>query len=77
MHIIISYSYVDNECIVIRVVETSSIFFREPNDRAVHPCHPWYGIRQLDVLNHPEVNLPSLLGRPSRHCAPYDHYNVA
>jgi len=37
--VIVSYPYTDYECIIMWVVETSDIFFCEPNYRIVDPCH--------------------------------------
>ena len=33
MHVVVANLYVDDERIIIGVVKTSGIFFREPNDR--------------------------------------------
>ena len=41
MCVVVSYLYVNDECIVIRVVEMSSIIFREFNDGVVDLHHLW------------------------------------
>jgi len=60
MDVIVSYPYADNKSIIVGVVESSSIFLREPNDGVVHPCHLWNETCQLDVLNHPKVGFTCL-----------------
>ena len=40
VHIVVSYSYADNKCVVMRVMETSRIFFRKPNDGAFPQMAP-------------------------------------
>ena len=52
MSVVIPYPYVNNECIVVWVVETSSIFLREPNYGVVDLCHLWNETRQLNALNY-------------------------
>ena len=66
-------AYCNNECIIIRVVKSLSIFFRESNGGVVYSCHLRYGPCKLDILDHPEVGLASLSGRPSGRYAPYNH----
>ena len=67
MSVVVLYLYANNECIIVGVVETLSIFLREPNYKVVDLCHFWNKTRQLDVLNHPKVSLTCLSGR-TRHC---------
>ena len=57
MSVIVPYSYANNECIVVGVVKTSSIFLQKPNYGVVNPCHLWNETHQLDILNHPKVSL--------------------
>ena len=45
----------------MRVVESLSIFFKEPDDGVVDPCHLRYGACKLDVLNHSQVGLSGFL----------------
>jgi len=59
--VVVLYLYANNECIIVWVVETLSIFLRESNYGVVDLCHLWDETRQLDVLNHFEVSLTSLL----------------
>ena len=62
MSVVVPYSYANNKCIVVGVVETSSIFLRELNYGVVDPCYLWNETRQLEVLNHPKVSIPGFLG---------------
>ena len=62
MRIVVAYSYADNKRIIIRVVKTLGIFFRESNDRVVNLQHLWYRTCQLDVVSHPEVSFTGPLG---------------
>ena len=39
--VVVSYPYANDECIVMWVVETSGIFFREFDDGVVDPHHLW------------------------------------
>ena len=57
----------------MRVVESLSIFFKEPNDRVVDPCHLRYEACKLDVLNHSQVGLSGFFGQLGSCRAPYDH----
>ena len=57
----------------MRVVKTSHIFFREPDNGAFSPCYLWFEARQLNILDHSKVSFASLFRRPSSHCSPYDH----
>ena len=77
MHVVVANLYVDDERIIIGVVKTSGIFFREPNDRVDDPWHLRYGTCQLDVVNLPEVSFASLLGQPSGRCTPYNHSYIS
>ena len=42
MHIVVSYMYADNKCVVVWVMKTSRIFFQEPNDEAFPPNYLSY-----------------------------------
>ena len=64
---------VDDECIVVRVVKTSRIFFREPDNGAFSPCYLWYEARQLNILDYPKVSFTGYFGRPSGRSPSYDH----
>ena len=48
----------------MRVVESLSIFFKEPDDGVVDPCHLRYGACKLDVLDHSQVGLSGFLDDP-------------
>ena len=41
MSVVVPYLYANNECIIVGVVETSSIFLQEPNYGVVDPCLFW------------------------------------
>ena len=73
MHVVVSYSYADDEYIVIRVVKTSPIFFQEPDNGAFSPCYLWYGVCQLNILDHPKVSFAGFFGQPNGRCPSYDH----
>ena len=73
MSFVVPYPYANNECIVVEVVETLSIFLREPNYEVVDPCNLWNKTRQLDILNHPKVSLMYLPGQTRRYGAPYNY----
>ena len=62
MSVVISYSYADNKCIVVWVVETSGIFFQEFDDGVIDSWHLWHGTYQLDVMDQPQVSLIGLFG---------------
>ena len=53
MRVVISYSYTDDECIVVRVVKTSGILFKKFDDEVVNPWHPRHRPYQLDIMDHP------------------------
>ena len=74
MCVIISYSYANDRCIVMWVVETSSIFLWEFNAGSVDPCHLWDEAYQLDIPNHPKVSLTSLFGR-ARSCGAFHNHS--
>ena len=57
----------------MRVVEPSSVFFREFDYKVVDSCHLRYEACQLDVLDHSEVGLTGFFGRPRFSYAPYYH----
>ena len=73
MHVVVSYSYADDKRIVMRVVKTSSIFFREFDNGAFSLCYLWCGARQLNILDHPKVSFVGFFGQPSGRCSSYDH----
>ena len=73
MSVVVLYPDANNECIIMWVVETSSIFFRESNYRVVDLCHLWDKTYQLDILNNPKVSLAGFLGWTKSHSAPYNH----
>ena len=77
MRVIVANSYIDDKRIIMGVVKTLGIFFREPNDRVVNSRHLWYETCQLDVVNHPEVSFAGLFGRTGSCCAPYDHSYIS
>ena len=60
MRIVIPQLNTDNQCIVMRVMETLGIFFREFDDRVVELQHLRHRTCQLDVMDHPQVGLTSL-----------------
>ena len=74
MHVVVSYSYVDNKRIVVRVVKMSCIFFREPDNEAFFSCDLWYEARQLNILDHHKVSFAGLFERPSGYDHPYIPY---
>ena len=76
MHVVIFYSYANDQCVVVRVVKTSRIFLRESDYGAFSPCYLWYKARQLNILDHPKVSFTSLFGRPSGCRSFYDHSYV-
>ena len=61
MSVVVPYLYANNECIVVWVVDTSSIFFQESNYRVFDTHHLWDEHRQPDILNHPKVSHMGLL----------------
>ena len=73
MHVVVSYLYVDDERIVMRVVKTTRIFFQESDNGAFFPCCLWYGARQLNILDYPKVSFAGFFGQPSGYCPSYDH----
>ena len=73
MSVEVPYPNTNNECIVVWVVKTSCVFFRESDYSVVNLCHLWDETCQLDVLNHPEISLAGLLGWTKSHDAPYNH----
>ena len=60
MRVVVSYSYVDDKRIVVQVVKTLHIFFREPDNGAFSPCYLWYEARQLNILDHSKVSFAGL-----------------
>ena len=60
MHVVVSYLYADDKRIVVLVVKTLCIFFREPDNGAFSPCYLWYEARQLNILDHPKVSFAGL-----------------
>jgi len=75
--VIVSYSDAHNECVVIRVVKASSIFFRETNNWVIDLWHFWDDACQLNVLNHSKESLSSLLGRAGGRRSSHDHSYVS
>ena len=69
--------YANSKCIIVWVMKSSRIFFRESNEEAFPSCYLRYGACQLDVLNHPKVGLLSLFGRASSRGSPYNHPYVS
>ena len=61
----------------MRVVKSSSIFFRESDDRVVYSCHLRYESCKLDILDHPEVGFVGFFEQPNGRCAPYDHSYIS
>ena len=61
MHVVVSYSYVDDERIVVRVVKTACIFFQESDNGAFSLCCLWYGACQLNILDYPKVSFAGFL----------------
>ena len=76
MHVVIPYSYVDDQRVVVQVVKTSCIFLRESDYGAFSPCYFRYKTYQLNILDHPKVSFTDLFGRPSGFCSPYNHSYV-
>ena len=74
---IISYSYIDDKCVVMWVVKTSNVFFQEFDDGVVNSWHLWHQTCHLDVLNHPEVSLTGLFGRTKGHNASHNHSYIS
>ena len=70
---VVAYVYANDKCIIMGVVKTSNIFFRESNDKVVDLRHLRYGTCQLDIVNHPEVSFTSPPRQPGGRCTPHNH----
>ena len=76
MHVVILYSYANDQRVVLRVVKTSCIFLRESNYGAFSLCYLQYRACQLNVLDHPKVCFTDLFRRPNGCRSSYDHSYV-
>ena len=76
MHVVILYSYADDQRVVVRVVKTSCVFLQESDYRAFSPCYLRYRACQLNIMDHPKVSFVGLFRQPSGRRSPYDHSYV-
>ena len=76
MHVVIFYSYANDQRVIVRVVKTLRVFLRESDYGAFSLCYLRYKTCQQNILDHPEVSFTSLFGRPSGYRFSYDHSYV-
>ena len=60
----------------MRVVKASCIFLRESDYGAFPLCYLRHRAHQLNILDHPEISLPSLFGQPSDCRSTHNHSYV-
>jgi len=75
--VIVSYSDANDECVIMWVVKTSSIFFWETNNWVIDPWYLRDDAYHLNILNHSKVGLSGLLGWAGGCCASHNHPYVS
>ena len=76
MHVVVFYPYADDQRIVVWVVKASCILLRESDYGAFPSCYLRHWARQLNILDHPKVSLPSFFGWSSDCRSSHDHFYV-
>ena len=76
MHGVVFYPYADDHRIIVRVVKASCILLWESDYGAFPSCYLRHWARQLNILDHAEVSLPSFFGWPSDCRSSHDHSYV-